>query len=107
MKILVNIKTPLSAIMSTLLQALNYLNASEWEIILDCTHILKTFQIMTAELSSEKYPTLSVVIPLIRGLRHDLINLKTKTEIGDVFRNMLMDIVSRRLDILEKNKIVT
>jgi len=47
-----------------------------------------------------------VVIPLIRGLQHILRNLKTKTDIGDVFRNMLMDIVSRRLGILEKNKIV-
>jgi hypothetical protein len=57
-------------------------------------------------LSSEKYPTLSVVIPLIRGLQNILRNLKTETDIGDVFRNMLMDIVSRRLGILEKNKIV-
>ncbi|KAE9522850.1 hypothetical protein AGLY_016747 [Aphis glycines] len=60
-----------------------------------------------AELSGKKYPTLSVVIPLIRGLQHILRNLKTKTDIEDVFRNMLMDIFSRRLGILEKNKIVT
>jgi hypothetical protein len=106
MERLVNIKAPLSATMSTLPRASNYLNASEREIVLDCTHILKPFQIMTAELSSEKYPTLSVVIPLIRGLQHILRNLKTKTDIGEVFRNMLMDIVSRRLGILEKNKIV-
>lgn len=103
---LVNIKAPLSAAMSTLPQAPNYLNASEWEIILDCTHSLKPFEIMTVELSGEKYPTLSVVIPLIRNLQHILRNLKTKTDIGDVFRNMLMEIVSRRLGILEKNKIV-
>lgn len=107
MERLVNIKAPLSATMSTLPQAPNYLNESEWEIILDSTHILKPFQIMTAELlSGEKYPTLSVVIPLIRGLQHNLRNLKTKTDIGDVFRNMLMGIVSRRLGILESNKIV-
>ncbi|KAL4112812.1 hypothetical protein QTP88_016538 [Uroleucon formosanum] len=106
MERLVNIKAPLSATMSTLPRAPNYLNASEWEIILDCTHILKPFQIMTAKLSGEKYPTLSVVIPLIRGLQHILRNLKTETDVGDVFRNMLMDIVSRRLGILEKNKIV-
>lgn len=62
MERLVNIKAPLSATMSTLPRAPNYLNASEWEIILDCTHILKPFQIMTAKLSGEKYPTLSVVI---------------------------------------------
>jgi hypothetical protein len=51
---------------------------------------------MTAELSNEKYPTLSVVIPLIRGLQHILRDLKIVTDIGDVFRNMLMDIVSRQ-----------
>lgn len=106
MEKLVNIKAPLSATMSTLPRAPNYLNTFEWEIILDCTHILKPFQIMTAALSGEKYSTLSVVIPLIRGLQHILSNLKTDTDIGDVFRNMLMDIVSRWLGILENNKIV-
>lgn len=104
MERLVNIKAPLSATMSTLTRAPNYLNASESEIILDCTHILKPFQIMTAELSGEKYSTLSVVIPRIRGLQHILSNLKTDTDIGDVLRNMLMDIVRRWLDILENNR---
>jgi len=61
---------------------------------------------MTAELSSEKYPTLSMVKPLIRGLQHILRNLKTETDIGDIFKNTLTDVVRRRLDILEKNKIV-
>lgn len=61
---------------------------------------------MTAELSGEKYPTLNVVIPFIRGLKNILRNMKIETDVRDVFRNMLMDIVTRRLGILEKNKIV-
>jgi len=47
-----------------------------------------------------------MVIPLIRGFQHILRNLKTETDIGDIFKNTLMDVARRRLDILEKNKIV-
>lgn len=66
---LLDIKNPLSATMSSLPRAPNYcLNACEWELILDCIHILKPFEIMTAELSGENYVTISSIIPLIRGL---------------------------------------
>jgi len=40
---------------------------------------------MTAELSGEKYPNISIVIPLIRGLQHILRHLKTETVDCDVF----------------------
>lgn len=64
---LIDIKNPLSANMSSLPRAPNYLNACEWEIILDCIHILKPFEIMTAKLSGENYVTISSIIPLIRA----------------------------------------
>lgn len=103
---LLNIKSPLSATMSSLPRAPNCLNASEWEIILDCINILKPFEIMTAELSGENYITISTIIPLIRGLQHMLRNIKIETTIGEAFKNTLMDVINRRLGNLEKNKIV-
>ncbi|KAL4123358.1 hypothetical protein QTP88_015554 [Uroleucon formosanum] len=103
---LIDIKTPLSATMSSLPRAPDYLNASEWEIILDCIHILKPFETMTAELSGENYVTISSIIPLIRGLQHILKNVPIENTIGEAFKNILIDVVSRRLRNLETNKIV-
>ncbi|XP_025191883.1 zinc finger BED domain-containing protein 1-like, partial [Melanaphis sacchari] len=103
---LIDIKNPLSATMSSLPQAPNYLNACEWEIILDCIHILKPFEIMTAELSGENYVTISSIIPLIRGLQHILKSVQIKTSIDEAFKNTLIDVANRRLGQLEKNKIV-
>jgi len=43
------------------------LNAQEWEVIEDVIPILKPVEVMTTELSGENYPTLAMVIPLVRG----------------------------------------
>jgi len=101
-----DIKNPLSATMSSLPRAPNCLNACEWEIILDCIHILKPFEIMTAELSGENYVTISSIIPLIRGLQHIIKSVQIKTTIGEAFKTTLIDVVNRRLGHLEMNKIV-
>lgn len=61
---------------------------------------------MTLELSGKKYMTMSMVIPGIRGLQLTLINMRPKTDIGLWFQSRLIDTVSRRLGILESNKIV-
>jgi len=100
------IKIPLTASMSSLPRAPNCLNASEWEVISDCIKILKPFENIISELSGVNYPTLSLVIPLIRGLQYMLKNLRTETIIGNEFKNKLIDVVGRRLGNLEKDKIV-
>ncbi|KAL4123188.1 hypothetical protein QTP88_015411 [Uroleucon formosanum] len=58
------------------------------------------------KLSGENYPTISLVIPLIRGLQYMLKNFRTETTIGIEFKNKLIDVVGRRLGNLEKDKIV-
>lgn len=103
---LIKIKDPLSAAISSLRRAPNGLTAIEWDTIADCVKILKPFESMTLELSGEKYPTLSLVIPLIRGLQFMVKNIKPETDAGILLQNSLLDIVTRRLEILEKNKIV-
>lgn len=60
---------------------------------------------MTIELSEENYPTLSIVISLIRGHQYTLKNKTTPTTAGDLFNKSAIDIVTRRsgiLDFLEK-----
>jgi hypothetical protein len=58
--------------MTFLPRAPNCLTTLEWELINDCSPILKPFDVMTVELSGVIYPTLSSVIPLMRGLQHTL-----------------------------------
>jgi hypothetical protein len=41
---------------------------------------------MTIELSGENYPTLSIVIPLIRGLQYTLRNKMTTTAAGTLLK---------------------
>lgn len=67
---LIAIKNALSAAITSLRLAPNGLIAAEWDLIADYTSILELFDHMTSELSGEKYPTLSRVLPLIRGLHH-------------------------------------
>eukprot|EP00102_Acyrthosiphon_pisum_P014611 XP_008184752.1 PREDICTED: zinc finger BED domain-containing protein 1-like [Acyrthosiphon pisum] len=103
---LIEIKNPISAAMSSLRRAPNFLTATEWDLIADCAPILKPFEHMTSELSGEKYPTLSLVIPLIRGLQYTVKNIKPDTHAGILLQNTLLDVVARRLGSLEKNSIV-
>jgi len=43
------------------------LNSEEWKDIEDIVPLLKPFDSLTTELSAEQYPTISKVIPSIRG----------------------------------------
>lgn len=106
MERLIEIKDPLSAAITYLPRAPIFLTSLEWELISDCLPLLKPFDVMTVELSAEKYPTLSKVIPLIRGLQYTLKNVTTKTATGNSIKQNLIEIVARRLGILEQNKTV-
>lgn len=64
---LVELKEPLTYAMLSLKDGPVMLNAQEWEVIEDVIPILKPFEVMTTELSGENYPTLAIVIPLVRG----------------------------------------
>jgi len=64
---LVELKEPLTYTMLSLKDGPIMLNAQEWEVIEDIIPILKPFEVMTTELSGENYPTLAMVIPLVRG----------------------------------------
>ncbi|KAE9542433.1 hypothetical protein AGLY_003294 [Aphis glycines] len=77
---LIQIKNPLSAAMSSLRRAPNCLTSNEWDIITDCAPILKPFESLTIELSGEKYPTLSLVIPLVRGLQYTVRKVRPETD---------------------------
>jgi len=80
---------------------------SSLNMITDCSPILKPFESFTIELSGEKYPTLSLVIPLVKGLQYTVRKVRPKTDAGILLPSSLLDVVSRRLGSLEKNKVVS
>ncbi|KAJ8940715.1 hypothetical protein NQ318_009118 [Aromia moschata] len=94
---LLEIKDPLSVAIT---------NASDWSVISDCLPVLKPLELTTTELSGEKYVTMSSVIPLVRGLQHNLKTIKPVSEVGLWLQNKLIETISRRLGSLESNKIV-
>lgn len=57
-------------------------------------------------ISGEKYVTMSIIVPLIRGLQFSLRNVFPTTPIGTSLQMLLIDMVARRLGNLETNKIV-
>lgn len=65
---LFEIKKPLSAVIAFLPNAPDSFTILEWRIIEDCVKVLKQAYNMTNELCGSKYVTLSLVIPLIRGV---------------------------------------
>ncbi|XP_049821706.1 E3 SUMO-protein ligase ZBED1-like [Aethina tumida] len=86
-KRLVEIKAPLTAVLSSLPKASQMLSAEEWLAIEDCVPLLKPFDLMTTTLSGEKYVTLSSIIPLLRGLQYSLNKINCVTEIGNKLKN--------------------
>ncbi|CAH0561740.1 unnamed protein product [Brassicogethes aeneus] len=82
---------------------LETLDAEEWSILGD---ILKPANDLTTILSGEKYPSLSLNIPLIRGSQYTLKNFIHQTDVGEKLKQTLLETVKRRLGGFESNKIV-
>jgi len=64
---LVQLKEPLTIAIISLTEAPIFLDHDEWNIVEDIIPLLRPFNCLTVELSAEQYPTISKVIPLIRG----------------------------------------
>lgn len=96
---LVQIKSLLSAAITFLPCVPDFLTALEWKLIIDYLPILKPFDVMTTELSGEIYPTLSSVIPLVRGLQHTLKSITTQTIAENLLQKTAIDVIIRCLGI--------
>lgn len=103
---LLEIREPLSVAMSYLPNAPEPLDASEWVFLKECVEVLEPLHTMTEEMSGEKYPTLSMVIPLLRSIQHALKNTPTNTDVGLYLKTQLIEIISRRFSGWETNKLV-
>ncbi|XP_072400487.1 E3 SUMO-protein ligase ZBED1-like [Diabrotica undecimpunctata] len=105
-KRLLRIRKPLSVAMTYLRSAPEPLDASEWMYLQECVEILEPLHTMTEEMSGQKYPTLSMVIPLLRSIQHALRSINTYTDVGLLLKTQLIEVISERFTGWEVNKIV-
>lgn len=104
MERLIQVKNPLSAVLVSLKTAPESLNSEEWNLMEECVEVLKPAEYMTSELSGSKYPTMSIVIPLVRGLQLSIKNTKCSSATAKQFQTVFLNVVSKRLGMLEDNK---
>ncbi|KAF2880598.1 hypothetical protein ILUMI_25579 [Ignelater luminosus] len=105
MKRLLEIRDPLCITLTDLSKVPQFLDTSEWNVVSDCFSLLEPFELIVTELLYEKYPTMSLIIPLIRGLHYSLKSKTTQTEIGGLLKERLFSLTNYYLDSLESNKI--
>lgn len=73
--------------------ALEYLDNNEWKVLADGVALLKNIEEITEQLSGEKYPTMGMVIPLIRGLQYNLNTTNTETLTGGQVKETLLEVL--------------
>ena len=99
---LLQVKEALSAALPSLPSSPSPLTADQWAVIEDSVAVLKPLELLTTELSADKYPTISKVIPLVRGIQMSLKNKERQTTLGTDLKNNIIQEISRRLGQVEK-----
>lgn len=97
----------LSEVLSAAKQAPELLTKPEWNIIGDLIVLLKPAENLVEELCSVKYQTISLIIPIIRGLQ---LTVKTKqllTDVGKSVQETLLETISETFDALESDPILS
>ncbi|XP_046973455.1 E3 SUMO-protein ligase ZBED1-like [Vanessa cardui] len=101
---LLRTKVALSATLPLLDSPPANLNASEWAILEDCVALLQPIEKMSTTLSGDSYPTLSCIIPLVRGLQHSVSKKVPSTSAGQHLQQSLLDVIDKRLSVYENNR---
>lgn len=105
MERLQEIKIPLSAAMTSLSGAPSLLSPEDWAVLNDFILVLKPMEALTTELSGEKYITVSIIIPLIRGLQHAINKIQPRSFLGENLKKDIICIISKRFGSIETSKI--
>ncbi|XP_072400683.1 E3 SUMO-protein ligase ZBED1-like [Diabrotica undecimpunctata] len=100
---LLEIKNPLCVAVANLSKPPEFLNADDWEVINDCIKVLKQADDITRLLSSENYPTVSLLIPIIRGIQFALQNT---TVVTNSLKLKLLQTIHQRLGSFESSKTI-
>jgi hypothetical protein len=103
---LLELKLPVTVALASLTNAERNLESEEWNAIQEVIAIFKPVLSVTEKLSGELYPTMSLVVPIIRGLQKSLQKKITNTSIAMQLKLSLIDVINRRLGNLESNRFV-
>ena len=107
-KRLCEIQAPLDATLGVLHNPVDTLNAEEWLVLQEFCFILKPFDEITTELSSETQVTVSKIIPMISGLYSFINRTDTiKSTQGTNLKNQLLLGLSSRFNKLEYNSLLS
>lgn len=79
--------------------------AAEWELATSCVSVLEPFTKATATLSSCAWPTISMVIPTLNELKHNLIQNKPSSSSLQIFKEHLMANIDQRWTNYEYNSV--
>ncbi|XP_050543057.1 E3 SUMO-protein ligase ZBED1-like [Daktulosphaira vitifoliae] len=93
---LLMIKEPLMLVSMSLPRCPNMPTNEQWKVINDFVALLKPYESLTLQLSSEKRPTLGKVIPLIRGLLLTVGNKNPATSPGNYLKKNLLEQTTKR-----------
>jgi zinc finger BED domain-containing protein 1 (E3 SUMO-protein ligase ZBED1) len=74
---ILEIQEPVEATIAVLKKPVESLSAAEWEILREVCQILRPFELVTVEISSEKSVTASKIIVLVNGLKTAINKMKT------------------------------
>ncbi|KAG8228306.1 hypothetical protein J437_LFUL007024 [Ladona fulva] len=102
---LLEVKTSLTLALTCLPRSPPALTNRQWEILEDCIPLLNPLEELNTELSSDKYVTSSVIIPLIMGAQHLVMNSKPAATVGERLKEVLLENFSKRLSPYEKQVI--
>ncbi|KAG8225184.1 hypothetical protein J437_LFUL001311 [Ladona fulva] len=104
---LLEVKTSLTLALTCLPRSPPALTNGQWEILEDCIPLLNPLEELTTELSGDKYMTSSIIIPLIMGAQHLVMNSKPATTVGKRLKEVLLENFSMRLSPYEKQVITS
>lgn len=97
MKRILQLSDVLALVCRKLVQAPDYLTASEEEAVKEVINILEIFEEATKLVSADQYPTSSLVIPIICGLFEKLNAVEISTDVGKMFHSSVRRNISSRL----------
>ncbi|XP_044014118.1 E3 SUMO-protein ligase ZBED1-like [Aphidius gifuensis] len=82
------------------------LQHEDYQILDDVIPLMELVENATKEASKSKYPTASLVVPLLANIKIAIGNCKTQTQCGKEFQNKFTDALERRGRDLEANDIL-
>lgn len=103
------VKEPLVSTLALLNPQLLTLSEHDWKVLQGACDILRYFQDITVELSSEKTVTISKVIVLCNMLRRKFNKIKASLDLPEEvisMTNKIMEVFTKRCSNIEENKIL-